>query len=109
MPAVGSLELTSALLPMRCNDLVDELQHARPPGGGIVTPRAAALEDALRVVRGVRHCCLDRAAEIEVPVAVGIRAAVFKKRTSRRIKHVRLGGRCAGTRPAEAQLNAKML
>jgi hypothetical protein len=109
MPMVDSPELASALLPIRGGDLVGELQQARPSRAGIATPRAAALEDALRLVRGVRQCCFDCAAELELPVAVRIRASVFEKRTGRWIENVRLGSRCAGSRPAEAQLDAKML
>jgi hypothetical protein len=98
-----------ALLTIRRCDLVDELQQARPTRGGIATPRAAALEDALRVVRGARHCCFDCAAELELPVAVRIRASVLEERTGWRIEHMRLWGRDARGRPSEAQLDTKVL
>ena len=80
----------STLLLIGCGDLVNELQPASPPRGMIMAPRAVALEHSCRAVRCVCQRCPDSTIEVELPVAVGIRTSVFKKRTRRRIEHVRL-------------------
>jgi hypothetical protein len=94
---------------MRRGDFVGKLQQTRPPQGRIVTAQATALQGTVRTVGGIRQCCLDCSTEIELPVAVRIRAAVFEKCAGRRIQHMRLRGRYASSRPLEAQLDAKVL
>ncbi len=99
----------SALLPVRHDDLIEELQQASPPGGRLVTSRTPALENTLGVVRDIGQCVFDGPAEIELPVAIRIWTAIFEKRTGRRIEHVRQGGRGARVGPSEPQLDTKML
>jgi hypothetical protein len=65
--------------------VVVQLQQARPSCAGDLTPKAGALDQSLCTVRGISYSNPDGVIELEASVAIGVRAAIFKKSTCWRI------------------------
>jgi len=74
-----------------------------------MTARAVTCEHPFYTVRCVGQSRRDGVSEVELAVAVRIRTGVFEKSSRRRIQHMRLWGRHAGTRSYELQLDTQLL
>lgn len=71
--------------------------------------QARALQQSIRVMPGARHCRVDGTRQIEVTVAIGVRAREFEKGPCRGMQHVGLErGRARGD-ALEFQLEAQLL
>ena len=108
-PMFRILQTRSGIWAIRCRDLIDQLQLARPLRGAIPRAQTRALQHPCRVMCGIRQSRIDSGSEIEVSVTVGIRTRELEKSLRRRMQYVRLvrGRLRAGT--LEPQLEAQML
>src|SRR5580658_7295761 len=99
----------SGRAPIRRGHCVVETQLARLLAGEIPGAPARALERPFGALRRGSQRRLHRTAEIELSVAVRIRAGEFKVRPGRRVQYVRLRRGGARARTLEDQLEAQLL
>src|ERR1700733_4427098 len=99
----------SGRAPIRRGHCVVETQLARLLAGEIPGAPARALERPFGALRRGSQRRFHRTAEIELSVAVRVRAGEFKVRPGRRVQYVRLRRGGARTRTLEDQLEAQLL